>query len=238
MYKSVFLIDCTLFAYKSYYIINYKNKVKNFSKSFNIFINMIYFRYIKVYPKYIFFIFDNKNKLNYRNIIFDKYKSNRKRYSKNFSKYIIFLKNRLSLFNLKIISISNIEGDDVINYIACKLNKLFKYINIYILSYDKDFIQLVNNNIFIYSFSILNINNIYKNYGFYPYLLKDYLVLCGDRSDNIPGIKGIGNKIALKILNNFGDIYNIYNNINKLFKIGININVINNLKKNFYNIRI
>ncbi len=237
-YKNIFLIDCTLFAYKAYYIINYKSKIKDFDKSFNVFINMIYSRYNKVNPDYIFFIFDKKNKFNYRNKIFNDYKSNRKKYSKNFKKYICFLKKRLFYFNLNIISIINIESDDVISYLTYKLNKLFKYIYIYILSYDKDFIQLVNNNIFIYNNSILNVKKIYKNYGLYPYLLKDYLVLCGDRSDNIPGIKGIGKKTALKILNKFGDIYNIYNNLNKLKKIGININIINNLKINFYNIRI
>ncbi len=237
-YKKVFLIDCTLYAYKSYYIINYRKKNKNFIKSFNIFIKMIYLKYIKIYPEYVFFIFDNNNRSNYRKKIFSKYKSNRKECSKSFLKYILFLKKRLSKFNIKIISKSDIESDDIINYITCKLNKLFKYIYIYILSYDKDFIQLISHNIFIYSNNIINNKNVYENYGLYPYLLKDYLVLCGDKSDNIPGIKGIGKKTALKILNKFGDIYNIYNNLDKLFKTGININIINNLKNNFHNIRI
>lgn len=240
LYKKIFLIDSTLFAYKSYYVINYKKRIKNFYKSFYIFIKMIYLRYIKIFPNYIIFIFDNKIKNNYRKKIFSNYKSNRKKCSKNFLLYLNYIKNKLNNLNINIISIPNIESDDVINNIIIKLNKLYKYINIYILSYDKDFIQLISKNVYLYSHinRIINIKNIYKYYGLYPYLLKDFLVLCGDKSDNIPGIKGIGKKTALKLLHNIGDIYSIYNNLNKLLYIGINKNIIQNLKNNFNNIRI
>lgn len=240
MYKKVFIIDSTLFAYKSYYVINYKKNKKNLRKSFNIFIRMIYYRYIRIYPKYIIFVFDNKDKLNYRKKIFNEYKLNRKKCSKNFLLYIKYIKNKLRKLNIKIICIPKIESDDTINNIILTLNKIFKYIKIYILSYDKDFVQLVSNNIYLYSSinKILNTKKIYKNYGIYPYMMKDFLVLCGDKSDNIPGIKGIGTKIALKLLNKIGDIYYIYNNLNKLINLGFNKNIINNLKKNYYNIRI
>lgn len=240
LHKKIFIIDSTLFAYKSYYVINYKKKNKDLKKSFKVFIRMIYFRYLKILPKYIIFVFDNKKKKNYRKNIFYKYKSNRKKCSKNFLLYLKYILNKLKKFNIKFICIPEVECDDVINNIIKILNKLFKFIYIYILSYDKDYIQLISNNVFLYTSinEILNIKNIHKKYGIYPYMLKDFLVLCGDRSDNIPGIKGIGNKIALKILNNIGDIYNIYNDIKKLNNLGIRYNIIKNIKKNYKNIRI
>lgn len=239
-YEKVFIIDSTLFAYKSYYVINYKKKIKNLKKSFNVFIKMIYFRYLKIFPNYIIFVFDDKNKNNYRKKIFHKYKSNRKKCSKNFLLYINYIINKLKKFNIKFICLQKFECDDVISYIIKKLNKLFKFINIYILSYDKDYIQLISNNVFLYTSinKIFNTKNVYKKYGIYPYMLKDFLVLCGDKSDNIPGIKGIGNKIALKILRNIGDIYNIYSNIEKLYNLGIKSKIIDNLKNNYKNIRI
>ncbi len=201
---------------------------------------MIYVRFNYIKPNYIIFIFDNNNNNNYRKNIFKLYKSNRKKPSKNFLLYIKLIKEKLKLLNIKIICIKNIETDDIIYNIIKKLNNYYKYILIYILSYDKDFIQLINDKIFLYTYinKIWNINNIYKKYGVYPYLIKDLFVLLGDRSDNIPGIRGIGIKTGVKIINIVGDIYNLYNKLNILLLNGININIINNIKNNFYNIRI
>lgn len=238
--KKIFLVDTNLFIYKSFYCLNNKyKKIVNFKKSLNILINMIFIRYKKIIPNYIFFVFDD-TKYNYRKILFNKYKSNRNKIENELKLYFLYVKNKLKNNNIKIIYKINTECDDVISTLVNKLNKIFIYNEIYILSYDKDFIQLVDNNVFLFKDlnNIFNKKKIYNKYGFYPYLLKDFLVLYGDKSDNIPGINGIGYKKALLILNNLGGIYNIFNSISKLKNIGINNKIINNLINNFYNIRL
>lgn len=203
---------------------------------------MIYSKY-KIYkPSYIVFIFDFSRN-NFRKKIYSKYKSNRKEMPLNLVNYISFIKEKLILWNIKILSIPNMEGDDVIASFIKKIDKLYnkKYI-FYILSYDKDFLQLVNKNIFLiqntkFFFFIKNFflkNNIYYN------LIIDLLVLCGDKSDNIPGIKGIGIKTALILIKKIGSIKYIYKNLDLIKKLNIkNYNIIiKNLIKNKKNIYI
>lgn len=101
-------------------------------------------------------------------------------------------------------------------------------------------LQLVKKNIYVLVKKnlLFDKNKIFKKYGIYPNLFKDMLILCGDKSDNIPGIKGIGIKTASLLLKNIGNIKNIYKNLNKIKKLKIKnyLNIIKNLKFNHNNI--
>ncbi len=203
---------------------------------------MIYSRF-KIYkPNYIIFVFDY-DRNNFRNKIYPYYKSNRKKIPSNLVKYILFIKRKLILWNIKILSIPNVEGDDVIASFINKIKKTNKnkYI-FYILSYDKDFLQLVNKNIYLIISSKIyfSVKKFFNKYKIYPSLIKDLLALCGDKSDNIPGIKGIGIKTALILLNKIGNIKKIYKNLNKIKKLKIKnkSKIIKNLKENYKNILI
>lgn len=244
MCKTFFLIDATLYAYKSYYIINYKKKNINFKKSFLVFWNMIFSKYKFCKPNYLLFVFDY-DRNNFRKKICKKYKSNRKKIPKELLLYISNIKFFFNVFGIKYFSYPNVEGDDVIGSLICKINSFFlnkKDYLIYILSYDKDFLQLVNNNVYLFvSFKeIFDPKLIYKKYGVYPNSIIDLLVLCGDKSDNIPGIKGIGFKKAPILINNIGNIKEIYKNLFKIknLKIRNYINIVKNLKLNINKINL
>lgn len=229
--KKFLIIDTILYIYKIYYALK-KNNL-NIKKIIIIFINII-LKKIKYFNiEYIFFISD-KGICKTRKNIYKLYKSNRQKQSKKF-KYIakqilLFLK----FINIKNIYIKNIEADDIICSLTMKIKLSYNhnYI-IYILSNDKDLTQLVNKNIYliIHNNKILDINGVKKKYGVYPKLIKDLLILSGDKSDNIPGIKGIGIKTAIILLNKIGNLTSIYKNLLKIkfIKLYNNKKIIYNL---------
>lgn len=243
MCKVFFLIDATLYAYRSFYIINYKKKNIDFKKSLSVFWNMIFSKYKFCKPNYLLFIFDY-DRNNFRKKIYKKYKSNRKKISKELIFYISSIKLFFNTFGIKYLSYPEVEGDDVIGSLIYKIKNLFLNQNylIYILSYDKDFLQLVNDKVYLFvsNKEILNPKCIYNKYGVYPNLIKDLLVLCGDKSDNIPGIKGIGIKKATILINSIGNIESIYQNLYKIkyLKISNYNNIIHNLKLNINKINL
>ncbi len=202
---------------------------------------MILYKYYLYKPKYIIFIFDHNKRKNFRKKIYYNYKKNRKSIPKSLLNYIYFIKKKFNIWNIKYYNIPCVEGDDVIATLIKNFlnNKNYK---IYILSYDKDLLQLVNKNIYMLVSKklLFTKKKVFKKYGIYPNLFKDMLILCGDKSDNIPGIKGIGIKTASILLNNIGNINKIYKNLNKIKKLKIKnyINIIKNLKKNYKNILI
>ncbi len=242
MKKNFFLVDSTLYAYRSFYIVNYKKKYFNYKQSCYVFLNMIYSKF-KIYkPDYIIFIFDY-NRKNFRHKIYKNYKSNRKKMSKNLIFYIKNIKRFLYFLGIKIFSLPNFEGDDIIASLAYKINQLFsRNCYIYILSYDKDFLQLISKNIYLFIKKdiIIDQSKVFNKYGIHPNLMIDFLVLCGDKSDNIPGIKGVGFKKAIYLLKNIGNIYDIHKNLNKIKLLNLNNkkNIIKIFKNNFHDIKL
>lgn len=236
--KSVFVIDTLLYIYRSYYAINnFSNR--NYLYSVYIFFNMIKSLYYSIFPKYIIFVFDCA-KDNFRNKLYPKYKSKRKKMSFDLLRYINFILNILNDIKINIVTVFGYEADDVIGSIVFKLNSIKDKYNIYILSFDKDFIQLINDHTFllINKNLILNIDSIKVKYGIFPCFFRDFISLSGDPSDNIPGIKGIGLKKASMLINNIGCIDDIYSNLNGIKKLHFTNTdkIIFNLKKNFNNV--
>lgn len=203
---------------------------------------MIFLKYKIYLPNYIILVFDYGKK-NFRNKIYKYYKSNRKNTPNYLLNYIFYVKKKLNLLNIKFLSIKNVESDDTISSLVYKINNIYKNkCKIYILSYDKDFFQLIKKNVFLLRFNkeIYTEIDVFKKYGIYPNLIKDLFALCGDSSDNIPGIKGIGIKTAIILLKNIGCINKIYKNLNKIKNLNIKnySNIIYNLKKKYKEILI
>jgi len=113
------------------------------------------------------------------------------------------------------------EADDVIGTVASKLGAIDD-VEVLILSSDKDLRQLVNKKVKIYNpsktgeFVVMDEEYIFNNMGVKPDQVVDYLALRGDASDNIPGVAGIGDKYATDLLQKFGSIEGIYQNIENL----------------------
>lgn len=178
----------------------------------------------KICPSKLIVVFDGENELVRKNIDKD-YKSNRlsfsnKPESENPFNQLEMIKTILNYLNFKWIETINCEADD---YIAGIVNTLKIKNKIIISSTDKDFYQLIGNNVsqFIYRGKksiTVNEEIILKDYGFKPSLFRTYKALVGDVSDNIKGIEKIGKKTTTQLINKFGDVFNILNNIEYLSK--------------------
>lgn len=167
---------------------------------------------------YAVIAFDHKD-VNFRKEQFDDYKKNRKKIPDELVKQIEPIKEIMPLFGLKTYCISGIEADDVVGSSAKLLNQEGVFCEIY--SSDNDLLQLVKKDCDVIQFNkgikettrytIDNFANLY--FGLQPTQVTDLKAISGDKSDNLPGIKGVGNKTALDLLSKFNTLEKIYENI-------------------------
>ncbi|VFP79276.1 DNA polymerase I [Buchnera aphidicola] len=234
--KTIVLIDGNYCLYQTYFsFLKLKNHYGHFTGILYGYIKIFNKIVKKFYPDNIVVVFDTPTKT-FRHQLYSKYKKNRSSMPENLKKQINPLKEIIQNLGIPIISINNIEADDIIGTLSKKFIKKKYYIFIY--SADKDMLQLINKKIKVIPGknieNTLNEKEVYKKYGIQPYSIADFLGLTGDTSDNIPGIPGIGKKTASILLKNFLSIDNIYKNIENISLLPIkNIKKItDNLKKN------
>ncbi|HNS31834.1 MAG TPA: DNA polymerase I [bacterium] len=167
-------------------------------------------------PVYIMFVFDMKGPT-VRHGTFAEYKANRKPMPDELSLQIPTIKKIIELFGIRIFEKQGYEADDII---ASAVRKFATESNIiYIVTGDKDMYQLIGNNVFLINpgdGSITDRKRFIKKYGVEPVNIIDLIGLSGDKSDNIPGINGIGEKTALKLIKEYGDIEGIFSGIDKI----------------------
>lgn len=223
MIEKLFLIDGMALIYRAYYAM-VKNPLTS-SKGVNTsvlygFVNSLLKLLKDENPKYIAIVLDTKAKT-FRHKEYDLYKANRKPMPDDLAEQLATLYKVLDTLNIKIFKKDGYEADDLIGTIPKLIND--DNISTYMYSGDKDLVQLVNKNTFLYnpgnSFkptTVYDIDSVYEKYGIYPENFIDYLALLGDTSDNIPGVKGVGAKTACKLVKEFFTIENIYKNIEKV----------------------
>ncbi len=189
----------------------YTNAIFSFSKMLNKIIQ-------KYQPKYLAVSFD-KGKKTFRNELYNEYKDGRKETPKELINQFQLVRELLKSYNIKYLELDGYEADDIIGSLANKFNKE----NIYILTSDKDMLQLINNSTKVIIINkgisetvIVDNVNIEELYGFKADQVVDYKSLCGDKSDNIKGVTGIGDIKAKKLLQEYGSLISIYNNINDI----------------------
>ncbi|VEU70913.1 5'-3' exonuclease [Mycoplasmopsis glycophila] len=171
-------------------------------------IKLIYF----IDPDCLFIAFDAKEKTS-RHLEYSEYKSGRTKAPNELFIQFDLIKELLTKLNITWMEKSGYEADDLIATYT-KVIPGEKYI----FSRDKDLLQLVNEEVSIvektsYGYEILDNDNFYDKYSFYPNQVVSYKGLKGDPSDNLPGIKGIGDVTAIKLLKSFGTFENIYANL-------------------------
>ncbi len=162
-------------------------------------------------PDKIVVAFDSKGKT-FRNDIYPEYKANRDAPPEELVIQIPFVKEFLEKRGIEYIESPGFEADDIIAQISFALEENDRAI---IFSADKDLFQLVNENVTIWHpkmKSELDRQGVKDYFGLYPEQIVDYLTITGDSSDNIPGIHGIGDKGAKKILEKFNSLDNALDN--------------------------
>jgi DNA polymerase-1 len=185
---------------------------------------LVLFKLLKeLKPKYFVACFDLPEPT-FRKKAFPEYKAQRKKAPDELYAQIPMVKKVLKTFNVPVFEKAGYEGDDLIGTLASSLTKgkedMVKNI---VVSGDLDNLQLVDENTLVYFLNkgvknglMYNAKMISDKFeGLTPLQLIDYKGLRGDVSDNIPGVKGIGEKTALKLIKEFGSIENLYKNIEK-----------------------
>ena len=168
-------------------------------------------------PSYIVFASDLSRAKTFRRKLFSKYKAQRKPMDPDIGRQMEIISKLISLCGFPIYNSPEYEADDIIGMIS-KFGEENNY-QVIIISSDRDLYQLLSDNIFVMSpksNQLLDKNWLYNNYHLTPTQWIDIKILQGDRSDNIPGVPGIGEVSALNLIKAFGNINEIYNNLNKI----------------------
>lgn len=212
MSKKIYLIDGNSFIYRMFFAI--PEFTTSSGKPVNATFGMAKFfvgQLVKEKPDYVVFIKDAKG-TNFRHDLYEEYKATRERMPDNLRSQISDIEAMIGKMNIDIIEIPGYEADDVIWTLAIELWKKSDN-EIYILSGDKDLYALVTEQVKIYDTQRKKISwpdETFEKFGVPASCVRDYLAICGDSSDNIPGIAGIWPKKATVLLNEFWSLEKIY----------------------------
>ncbi|MDX1774965.1 MAG: DNA polymerase I, partial [Desulfobulbales bacterium] len=169
-------------------------------------------------PEFLAVAFDAKGP-NFRHEIYTDYKANRPPMPDDLAVQIPYIKKIVKAHNILIMEEQGVEADDLIASAARKLAAAGH--EIIVVSGDKDLLQLVDDNITIWEPMkdvVMDSEGVKKKYNVAPDRLLDFFALMGDKSDNIPGVPGIGPKSAEKLINEYGSLENLYENLANLKK--------------------
>lgn len=212
--KKLFLLDAYALIYRAYYALNKNPRIN--SKGLNTsailgFANTLWEVLSNENPDYIGVVFDPKGGT-FRNEMYPAYKANREKTPEDISLSIPYIKQLIEAFNIPVVLVENYEADDVIGTLAKQAEK--ENLLIFMMTPDKDFGQLVSENIKMYKparmgnkAEILGVEEVCEKFGVQrPEQVIDFLGLSGDVSDNIPGIAGVGPVTAKKLIAQFDSI--------------------------------
>jgi len=154
-------------------------------------------------PTHFAVIFDSARK-NFRNDIYNEYKANRTETPEDLVPQFEYIRKSVKAFNLPSIELPNYEADDLIATYAKQITNAGAKATV--ISSDKDFMQLVSDNIRLYDpmkSKVLGEKEVIEKFGVKPHQVIDVQSLAGDSSDNIPGVPGIGIKTASELINKY-----------------------------------
>jgi len=215
--KKLFLLDAMALIYRAHFAFSKNPRIN--SKGINTgvmlgFTNSLFEIITKENPTHIGVAFDTFEPT-FRDKIFKEYKANRQAMPEDIRSGIPIVKDIVRAFNIPVLELDGYEADDIIGTIAKKASK--NGFEVFMMTPDKDFGQLVEDNILLYKPSymgnaveIMGTAEVTKKWDIEKVdQVRDMLGLQGDSSDNIPGIPGIGVKTASKLLKEFGTVENL-----------------------------
>ena len=220
--KKIYLVDVSSLFFRAFYAIRPLSSSKGVPvNAVYGFISMIVKLFKEKNPDHILFCYDRKEP-SFRKDIYSDYKANRTEMPDDLQVQMPYLKQVAELFGIADLEVPGFEADDLIGTVAKKAES--EGYQVYIVSGDKDFSQLVSENIFIYDTMkeyIYTREGVKEKHGVYPEQFIDFLAITGDTSDHIPGVAGVGPKGAQKLIEQFGTLENIYQNIDHVSPAGL-----------------
>lgn len=221
--EKIVLVDGNNLLFRSYYATAYTGNIMRNKEGFPTnglygFVNMINKIIAEEKPKYMMVAFDIGK--TFRHEKYEEYKGGRKETPEDLKVQFPVAKKILTAMGIKYLECAGYEADDIIGTISKWTENDDNYESL-IVSSDKDLLQLISDEITVKllktkDYIMMDKNTFISYYGFEPIRMIDLKALMGDASDNIPGVKGIGEKGAIKLLREYGTLDSVYDNIDKI----------------------
>lgn len=223
--KKLFLLDGMALIYRAFFAFSQNPRITSYGLNTNApygFTNTLLDVLNREKPTHIAVVFDT-DKPTERHVEFSDYKAHREAMPEDLSRSIPYIFRIIEGFNIPVITMDGYEADDIIGTLAKKAEK--EGFTTYMMTPDKDFGQLVSSNIFMYKpgrqgkeVEVLGVPEVLAKWGGIDNVdqVIDILGLMGDAVDNIPGIQGVGEKTAIKLVKEFGSVENLLANTDKL----------------------
>ena len=221
MKKTVMLIDGSSLIFRAFFALpNLSNNDGVMTNGVYGFLTMYRNAFDKYKPDYVLVAFDRSSKT-FRNDEYKDYKANRDKTPNELSYQFGILKDVLDSMGVKYTDLDGFEADDIVGTYARMAKEAGD--EAVLITGDRDYLQLVDDNILVYltkkgvSDTVeYTVDKIKEEYGITPKQLIDVKGLMGDKSDNIPGVDGIGEKRALEFIRKYGSIENLYDNLDDI----------------------
>ncbi len=225
MSKKFVIIDAMALAYRAYFVfINrplVSTKGEPTSAVFG-FLNQLLKILEDTKPDYLSVAFDSKEKT-FRHEKYEGYKASRAQMPEDMIPQIVRIKEIINAMNIPLYIMPGYEADDIIGTAVCKAEE--EGLESFVITPDKDFNQLVTDNVKIVrpgkstdEIVFYDVKKVKEEFGFEPVQMVDYLALIGDKSDDIPGIAGIGPKTAIPLIQKYCSVEGIYEHIDEIEK--------------------
>ena len=221
--KKVILVDGNNLMFRSFYATLYSGSIMTNKEGFPTnalygFVNMMNKIIYEEKPEYIMVAFDIGK--TFRHEKYDYYKGKRDETPDDLKRQFPIAKKILTAMGIKYFELAGYEADDIIGTFAKKVDENDDFIAT-IISSDKDLLQLISDDVEVKllkpkDYIRMNKQVFFDTYGLEPIKMIDLKSLMGDASDNIPGVKGIGEKTAIKLLQQYGSLDGVYENIDNI----------------------
>ncbi|HLR34540.1 MAG TPA: DNA polymerase I [Tissierellales bacterium] len=219
--KKLMIIDGSSLLHRAFYALPLLSTKKGiFTNGVYGFLTMLYRVQEDYRPDYICVAFDKKGPT-FRHKEYKEYKGNRKSAPTELAQQFPIIREVLSTMNIQTLEMDEYEADDIAGTLAKKGEE--EQLEVLLVTGDKDYLQLATDNSQVLltrkgitEIETYNRKSILEEYGIEPEQFIDLKGLMGDSSDNIPGVPGVGEKTGLKLIKEYGDISNVYENIDNI----------------------
>lgn len=203
----LYLIDGSSYIFRAYYALRHLNTSKGFPTNAVYGFTSMLFKFFKDYnPEYLGIVFDSKGDT-FRKDMYPLYKANRTEPPEDLVPQFSKIFEMVDAFNIARVQLEGFEADDLMGTIATEVSK--HSVNVVLVTGDKDFTQLVSDKVTLLD-TMKNketgISEVKEKYGVPPQRVIDVFALAGDSVDNIPGVRGIGEKTAVSLISTFGSL--------------------------------
>ena len=212
----LYLIDGSSYIFRAYYGIK-----ADLSTSGGLPTNAVYgfanmlLKFLREYePEYLGIVFDSKGEV-FRNEIYPEYKANREEAPESLKLQFPKIFELVRAFSIPMLAMKGYEADDIMGTIA----RAQEESEVVLITGDKDFCQLVSKNVTLIDTMrerVTGVREVRQKYGIEPGQMTDFFALVGDKIDNVPGVKGIGEKTASALISEYGDLDGVYSNLDAL----------------------